>query len=239
MRVLNMDDIHLKFLLDLPVHIDGIGEFKAPQLKSIVELTENHYNTAVSSLLFDKSQVDSDEVEKYSNFQVLMSAVYHDSSFRELFFCGLNLHLDKSPIMHEQGFIYFDELSEETILTEEKIEYLKLLVRVANNIAEPKKEEYKAGNERAKLFMEKLKKTKASLPKKKSPINLHSIISAVGWKTKSFDFINNLNIYQLYDGYQRLGVIDNYHYTMQGIYAGTVDSSKIKLPDINWANVIK
>lgn len=244
-KTLNMDDIRLKFLLNLSVPIEGIGEFKAPLLSEIVNLTENIYNQSLSSILFTKNSLEyNEEMEKHSDFEILLSAVNFDDSFRELFFYGINLHLNKEPVLHESGLIYFDDLSEENILTEEKFNYFKSMVIVANNLQSPKEEEeYKAGNERAAKFMERLKKNKEMVAKAKAkqqpPINLHSLISAVGWKAKSFDFINQLNIYQLYDGYFRLGVLDNYHYTMQGIYSGTVDGSKIKLPEINWANVIK
>jgi hypothetical protein len=139
------------------------------------------------------------------------------------------------------GIVYFGEFSEDSILTEEKFEYIKRLVRIANNVPEKtEEEEYKAGNERARKFLEKIKKQKEEINKlKKQKINLHSIISAVGWKAQSFDFISKLNIYQLYDGFYRLGYIDNYNYTMTGIYTGNIDGSKIKLPDINWANIIE
>jgi hypothetical protein len=229
--------------MGLPIYIEGIGNFHAPYLTEIVDLTEDLYTMSLSTVFFDKSQLQGQfDMEKYSNFQVLCSIIIEDENYRELFFYALGLHLDTPPIFHTEGIIYFDELSEESVLTEEKFEYIKKLVRIANNLSELNKEEeeYKAGNERAKKFMEQLKKQRAETEKLKKPkINLHSIISAVGWKAQSFDFISELNIYQLYDGYHRLGYIDNYNQTMTGIYTGNIDGSKIKLPDIYWANIIK
>lgn len=240
MYQLNDEEIHLKFLLNLSVHIDGIGDFHAPLIKEIVNTTELKYNHSLSALLLDKKNISQENIEQYTNYQVVSSAIYHDSSFRELFFCGLNLHLNKEPIMHEQGFLYFDELSEDSILTEEKFGYMRKLVTIANNISIDEEDEYDPGNELARKFIEKQKKKKANLTKyQKQTVNLRSIISGVGWKAQSFELISKLNIYQLYDGYGRLGVIDNYHYTMSGLYAGTVDSKSIKLPEINWANIIQ
>jgi hypothetical protein len=240
MKILNDNDIHLKFLMGLPVPIEGIGNFHAPYLTEIVDLTEEFYNMSLSAFYFDKSQLGlNQDFDDYSNFEVLLSVVLGDVSFRELFFYGLSLHLDISPSIHPEGIIYFGELSEESMMTEEKFDYIKKLIKIANNLSDPK-EEYTAGNERARKFMEQLKKQRAETEKLKKPkINLHSIISAVGWKSKSFKFISELNIYQLYDGYYRLGYIDNYDNTMTGIYTGNIDGSKIKLPDINWANIIK
>ncbi|AZV43725.1 hypothetical protein BAOM_3116 [Peribacillus asahii] len=242
MKILNENDIHLKFLLGLSIPVDGIGELKSPLLKDIVDLTEESYNMALSSIFFDRKNLDVDpeQVKDLSDFEILSSIIYHDGSFRDVFFDALELHFGKTPRLHEQGFVYFDEASEETVLTDERFGYMKKLIRIANNLAEEEKEEDEiiAGNERARQFMEEQKKRKALLAKLKKPkINLHSIISAVGWKSKSFDFINQLNIYQLYNGYSRFQLFDNYHYTMNGIYAGTIDTSKLKLEDINWANI--
>jgi hypothetical protein len=227
--------------LGLPVNIDGIGNLKAPILTDIVDLTEGIYNMAISSVLFDKKSLEQDGLEEYTNFQILLSIIHQDNSFRELFFYALKLHFDTTPLFHPEGFVYLGELSEESILTEDKFEYIKKLVKIANHIPEKsEEEEYKAGNDRAKKFLERLKKQRAEVEKvKKQKINLHSIISAVGWKSQSFDFISKLNIYQLYEGYNRLRFIDNYNHTMTGIYTGNIDGSKIKLPDIDWANIIK
>lgn len=241
MNILTDDDIQLKYLLGLPVSIDGIGNLKAPLLTDIVSLTEGLYNMSLSSVLFDKKTLEQEGLEEYTNFQIMLSIINQDASFRELFFYALNFHLDATPLLHPEGFIYFGELSDDSVLTEEKFEYIKRLVKIANHIPEKTEEEqYSAGNERAKKFMERLKKQRAEVEKvKKQKINLHSIISAVGWKSQSFDFISKLNIYQLYEGYNRLRFIDNYNHTMTGIYTGNIDGSKIKLPDIDWANIIK
>jgi hypothetical protein len=241
MQIINDNDIRLKFLLGLPVHIDGIGAFHSPSLSEVVDLTEGLYNMSLSAIMFDKKQLtEQDGLEEYSNFQILLSIIDQDSLFREYFFYGLNLHLSATPHILENGLIYFDELSEDSILTEEKFEYIKKLVKIANNVQEQKSQEekYDFADERAKKLYEKIKKNRENvkIPQK---VNLHSIISAVGWKAQSFDFLNNLNIYQLYDGYYRLGYIDAYENTMTGIYTGNIDGSKIKLADINWANIIE
>lgn len=242
MEVLQDNDIHLKFLLGRPIHVEGMGDFYSPLLKDVIDITEDKYNTAISSILFKKSMLNdtNEEIDKLTEFQVLNSIVYHDEYYRSMFFNGLKLHFNNYPRLHESGYIYFDEFSEESILTEDKFNYIKSLVRIANNIQEEKEEEsYVAGNDKARQFMEEQKKRKAMIAKLKKPkMNLHSIISAVGWKTQSFNFINQLNVYQLYDGYYRNQMLDNYNHTMSGIYAGTIDGSKIKTEDINWANIV-
>lgn len=249
MNILKDEEIHLKFLLGQSIYVDGIGELHSPLLKEIVSLTESVYNQSFSALLLSKDSLGMpEETKDRTDFQIISYIIQHDASIRDVFFCGLNLHFNKEPKVYffvdeeteiEHMLVYFDELSAESILTEEKYEYIKRLVRIANNVTEDEKESYDAGNEQARKFIEKLKKKKAKMAEHKKPkINLHSIISAVAWKVQGFDFINQLNIYQLYDGYYRFNLLDDYKFTMGGIYAGTVDASKIKLEDINWANVV-
>jgi hypothetical protein len=144
--------------------------------------------------------------------------------------------LDTVPFLSDEGLVYFDELNEDSVLTEDKFEYMKKLTRIANHIPEP--EPYDAANEAARKLIEKIKKNRQNV-KVPQKMNLHSIISAVGWKSQSFDFISKLNIYQLYEGFNRLRFIDDYEYIRTGISTGTFDGSKIKLSDINWANIIK
>jgi hypothetical protein len=141
-------------------------------------------------------------------------------------------------MIEEKVILHFDDLE----LTEEKWEFIKTVAKIGNFVKESKEEEYVAGNERARKFLEEQKKRKAllaKLKKNKEQINLHSILSAVSWRTTGVKDLLDLTIYQLYDGYFRLGLIDNYHQIFTGIYTGNVDQSKIKLPDVNWANIIK
>ena len=234
MQMLKDDAIHSRFLLGRPVHVEGIGDFHSPSLVDVVELTEDLYNTSLSLLLSDKNTLANNIKQAESN-----------EEFANLFYGllseGFKLHFGKYPNITMSGIIYFDEISENSILTDDKMAYIRKLVRIANNIAEQEKEEeYIPGNDKARQFIEEQKRRKAMVAKLKKPkINLRSIISAVGWKHRAFGIINQLSIYQLYDGYYREQVIDNYKYTMSGIYAGTVDSSKIKLDEINWANINK
>lgn len=240
MNELKKEDIQLKFLLNMPVEIEGIGNLYCPTLKNIVNITEEKYNQSLSAIMFNRSvlQVDKKEIEHLTDFQILSALIYQDEYFRESFFTAMELHFHKRPIINEiNGFLYFKEDDEKSILTEDKMSYVKVLIMEANKLKE-EEEDFNAGNDAAKEFMRKKKEKEARLAKfKKHKTNLHSIISGVGWK-QGFGFLSELNIYQLYDGYARLQIIDSFLHTMNGMYAGTIDGSKIKVEDINWANII-
>jgi hypothetical protein len=239
MNMLNEESIHSKLLLNLPIHIDGIGNFHAPLLTEIIE-DEEYYHMALNIIFFDKKDLEESTDDNLTNFEILLNAIKQDETVRKLFFYGLNLHLDTLPTVMLDGTIYFDKHNYESILTEGKFEYIKKLIKIANFIYEQKVDEYKPGNERAKKFLEKLKKNKKEINKLKKPkINLRSIISSVILKGNMFNSINQLTIYQLYDCFYRLKTIDQYNFTMLGVYTGNVDVSKIKLPDIDWANIVE
>lgn len=235
------DDIRLKLLANVPIEVNGIGHLQLPSLRQVISMNESLHNTYISYLLFSKDSLSeqSEEMNDHSDYEILISFLYHESSFRELFFNVLEIIFGEQP-NYEEGIVYFGEFSEESVLTEEKWEFIKKIVKIGNFIEDKKEEEeYDAGNEYAKRFIEKLKRKKASEYKPPPKQNLHSMISAIGWKTVGIDKVLDLTMYQLYDAFMRLENIDNYHYTLTGIYTGNIDSKGIKLSDINWANIIK
>jgi len=235
------DDIHLKLLANVPIEINGIGHIQLPSLRQIISINESLHSAYLSYLLFSKDSLNetSEEMDRHSDYEILISFLYHQDSFRDFFLNALEMVFGEKP-SYEDGIVYFGEPSEDSVLSEEKWDLIKKVVKIGNFIEEKKdEEEIIPGNERARKFMEKLKKKKEQAPKIKPKQNLHSMISAIGWKTIGIEDVLNLTIYQLYDAFMRLESMDNYHYTLTGIYTGNIDSKGIKLSDINWANIIK
>lgn len=105
-------------------------------------------------------------------------------------------------------------------------------------ISTPKeeKEEFNPANEQARKLMERIRKNRAKAPKPKSDVDLTSIISAVAWKSNSLtiESVWKLTMYQLYDAFYRLEIIDNYDKTLSAMYAGTIDAKTAKLDKQLW-----
>lgn len=241
METLKDEDIQLRFLAAQSVYVPTIGYFHAPTLNEIISLTDEEYSKELGYLLLDNNQLDSENYIEINNYELMLVFLQNDIDFRNTYLNGLRLHFDEEPLYDtESGLIYFNELNEDGIYTEERFNYVRNLVRIANHIAEAEKEEdVDYASEKGRILAEKQRKLRARLSKLKKPkSNLHSVISAVGAKSNSFSFIEELNIYQLYDRHSRLRILDNYHYTMQGIYAGTIDGKDMKMDDIDWANII-
>ena len=231
------NDLNLKLLAGMSIFIENLGILTPLKLRDIIALGELNYNELLSVLLIDKSNIDGLNNQDINNLELLMVYSYQNQDFREKTLKALKLFLNKGFFMNNEGFFYCDDL----IINNDSFNYFQYVLKCANHIEIKKKEdEIIPGNERARKFMEKLKLSKQNI-KKPEIINLHSIISGVAWKSNNTNIINifDLTIYQLYDAYHRLENIDNYHYTLSGLYAGTVDGKNINLSNITWSKILK
>jgi len=231
------NDLNLKLLAGMSIFIENLGILTPLKLRDIIALGELNYNELLSVLLIDKSNIDGLNNQDINNLELLMVYSYQNQDFREKTLKALKLFLNKEFFMNNEGFFYCDDL----IINNDSFNYFQYVLKCANHIEIKKKEdEIIPGNERARKFMEKLKLSKQNI-KKPEIINLHSIISGVAWKSNNTNIINifDLTIYQLYDAYHRLENIDNYHYTLSGLYAGTVDGKNINLSNITWSKILK
>lgn len=222
------NDIQLKLLANVPIDIDGMVNFQLPTIREIIMMGEEQYNYYMSALLFSKDSLSdsNDEVlGKMNDYEIFSSLIAYEESFQYSAMSAFSIFTDQEPKLFENGAVYFGELSEDSFLDESKWKQMQKIIRLGNYIPEKKKEEeYKAGNNKAKELIDKIMRKKKELNNgnKDEKINLHSIISAVSWRTSGINDILNLTIYQLYDAYHRLNTVDNYHYTFTGIYSGSI-----------------
>jgi hypothetical protein len=244
---MNLKDLELKLLAGLPIEIQDVGSLYIPTLKEIISLGESRYNHLVSALLFDKKDQQNLKDLNGTNFEFLLfyCHYYPNEELSRDFIESLELHFkDKVSISEEDGFFYLGDYQERRLIDEDNFEFIRDVVRKANHIRSPEEEEeegYNPANETAAQFIKELEEKKKKRPKPKETINLHSIISGLAWKPNGINLkeIFDLTIYQIYNGFAATENIDNYHYTMSGIYAGTVDGKKIKPETIHWARVLK
>lgn len=73
-----------------------------------------------------------------------------------------------------------------------------------------------------------------------STSNFAAVMSGVINKGKVYNYstIAELTMYQLYDSFYRLNLIDSTDDIRRIRYSGNVDTTKIKLPDSHWADII-
>ena len=131
-----------------------------------------------------------------------------------------NLQNDSVVLYSPKNDIVIDELVNNNI-----VKY----IRKINNL---KRENRKPGNEEAKEFRIKLerKKQKRNAKKPYDPYLEKMVIALVNRPEFKYNYeqTNALTIYQFNKSFEQINTSINFENTMIGIYAGTVDTSKIK-----------
>lgn len=239
--MINEDDLSLKLLAGIPIIIEDLGEIYFPKLREIIIFGEQKYNQLLSCLLVTKDLFEQLKNEDLTSLEIAMIYCYQDKQFKEIFLKAFSMFFQKELLVDTKGFFYFKEGENKIHILPEQFNDIQFILKKANNIQIKTEPEYNPGNERAAKFIQKMLKTKKNKPVPKNKTDLHSIISGLAWKANNVNIFNifDLTIYQLYDAFYRLENIDNYHYTLSGIYAGTVDGKKIDIKNINWFNKIK
>lgn len=246
----------LKLLAGLPIKIKNVGNIYPLTLREIAEIGVKKYNSYLNLLCFELEDLKSigldDTINKLKNistFDIIAMNCCYNEKFKNIAIEALSLFFKEEVnfINYKKGhvnlaFFYLGDVKDNRIIHKENFEDIKSVIRQQNLIQsnKDKKEEYNFANEAAKKMYEKIQKSRQKAPKPKSNIDLHSIISSVAWKCGvGINEIWNLTIYQLYDAYYRLNVIDNYDNITSGVYAGTIDGKKIDLRKHHWSNIIK
>lgn len=235
---MNKDDIQYNLLGNLPIYIDDLGYIKIPCVKEIFSIGMSVYNTYLSTLLIDKSLFEDEQLsDQITNFDLFMSNCFHDEMYKIVAFKALYLFFGQEPSLH---------LEDDTLkvlvgngeINGSNFALIQDVITLGNNVKMSKEPEFKAANKHAQKLIDMIKKNRVKEPPKKEKMNLHSIISGLVWKEngQSLDSILNMNIYQIYNGFNTTNSIENYHHTVSALYAGTIDGKKIKMSDIHWAN---
>ncbi|MFI2856798.1 hypothetical protein ACH6EH_06630 [Paenibacillus sp. JSM ZJ436] len=234
------EDIELKLKAGLPIPIDNAGLMRIPTFRVIADIGLSIYNLYLAYLLIDKNSLDKQMNKNMTNFDLFFANCYHSEEFKHIAFNGLQLFFNHEPSLEINGEDYFINLEGQGFLNRENFMDFQEILMISNNVKVSNEPEYKPGNSKAQEMINMIMKNRKKQPKLKEKMNLQSIVSALAWKENGLTIFSvfDLNIYQIYDGFHTTNNIDNYKHTIQGLYAGTIDSKNIKLADIHWANKI-
>ncbi|RYI30610.1 hypothetical protein EVU96_09345 [Bacillus infantis] len=241
-------DVEFSLIVGVPVKLNDVCSIHIPTLKEIAEIGFINYQTHIYYLLLPRSEfmkmvtVDEnhlDEFNKMSDFEIYSTVCIGYPQLTDVVLQALE-YFTKCKVSFSDGIFLISTETSSFPLSEEQFVFIQDIIRIANGIEKDTEEEdFNPANEMAKKFMDMIKKNKKKQPKKKEKINLISVISSLRWKSCESENIFNMTVYQLYDGFSRLKAIDDYHYTLTGLYSGTVDHKKTNPSDIHWANIIK
>jgi hypothetical protein len=174
------------------------------------------------------------EIADLKPFDVIYNFCIYDNNYSEKILNIFKLFLKQDVYIDKINGVFYTR--DKNIIDRNVFDEIIKVLKVQNHIQKSKEEEYNPANSKAKEFIEKIKKIKKNAPKSKDNIDLHSIISGVTWKSgKNIGEIWGLTIYQLFDAYRRLDIVDNYSNIMYGIYSGSIDLKKINQKEIFWS----
>lgn len=242
--MIDLEEVKLKFLANRPIWLDGAGYMYPTSIQQMIDIGINTYNALLSCLLIDKSAFKSDtQEEDFVNSDIFFFNCYRSEDFQQQVIKILQVLFRKEcRFFTTEQDIGISIGENEGILGHTNFDDLQAILRIGNHIKDPVSEpEYKPGNSKAQEMINMIMKNKKKQPKPTPKMDLHSILSGLAWKSNGFNLNNifDLNIYQVYNGLATTENIDNYNFTVSGIYAGTIDSKKVKMADLHWANKIK
>lgn len=217
----------IDILPNLSIRIPTVGE--------ILE-DEQHYYSLISSLTatpfqymvqLDDLGLDFTTITDYQLFMMLfpsfaqgdMHILFGELDFSDIIICQ-NPKNDAPILYSKKNDIIIDEF-----IYSQLAEY----IRKINNL---EKENRKPGNEEAKKFRIKLerKKQKRNANKPYEPYLEKLVVALVNRPEFKYNYeqTDNLTIYQFNKSFEQIKTSINFDSTMIGVYAGTVDTSKIK-----------
>lgn len=211
----------------LSVRIPSVGE---------VLDDEEHYYSLISSLTatpfqymvqLDDMGVDFTTITDYQLFLMLfpsfaqtdISILFGDIDLSDITI-KKNPQNDTSILYSQKNDVVIDEFIYSEIVT---------AIRKINGL---KRENRKPGNDEAKEFRIKLerKKQKRNANKPYEPYLEKMVVALVNRPEFKYNYeqVDNLSIYQFNRSFEQIKMSIDFDNTMIGVYAGTVDTSKIK-----------
>lgn len=236
----------LKLLASIPIDI-GICKVHPLKIKpDIVLIGEKKYNEYLSILLFDISDlenIDNLKDVKISPYDITMLNSITNEDFKNKVIEALSLFIKEEVRFYydkEYTFFYIGNFEDNRIITQNIYEKIKSVLRQQNCIPE-EKDKLKPANKTAEDFIQQMEDIKSKYKKytkqDDNKITLYDLVSAVVWKgNKSYDEVFGYSIFQLYEALDRINIVDNYTFVMNGIYSGNIDTSKMEkeLKELNW-----
>lgn len=239
-----MDDIQL--LSGLPYNY-GLFYIYPPKLKDLAILGEHQYKTYLSFVTFDKSDIPAsktsnipqEELDAIDSFDIICVNCNSSEDYKDKFEEALQYFLKEEVHFISDGIsglFYIGEKTDERFITRNNFKEIKSIISKMCCLGENKEEEDIMADlniedpveyERIKQIRLRLKKAKArqSAEEKSnvnSDISLSDLISALCGISPNLNILHvwDLSIYQFYNQFQRVKLVDDYRIQFQSAMAG-------------------
>lgn len=247
-------DTRIKLLANLPIEIPGAGLAHSFTIKDICEIGYEKYSEIMNIFMYDVKQIKEFENEDINIFDIIVNI--DGNELRETFeyackkifkinHCTLSTHYQ---CLFIEGILSVENggIEKTKNINRHNFNNLKDFILISNGLSSFIETQSNPKDENAKRISEKIAKSKKVVDRLKSSeskinnIDISDIISAVTTRSHNINKTNflDLSIYQLYDEYNRLNMIDNYEKTFQIMIHGA-SSKESKLELKHWSSKIE
>lgn len=214
-------------------------KIKQPTIGQIADYGEKEYFSMISSFIMtpfdviaqlDKIGIDFTTITSYQLFCLTVNGLKKEST--SILFGDVDF--SKYKVSEDNGNIVLKY--ENSIISEPVYNLLSNRIRKMHNLSDPKYQ--RVGNELTKQKMieyayDDLRATSRKKYKSRLLSLVSSLVNHPDFKYGYFE-IWNMPIFAFYDSIKRINVIENTRNLYQGVYAGTVDASKINKKEFDW-----
>jgi hypothetical protein len=223
-------DNKLKLMSGEPFFLERIGNIRPLTLREIARIGYQKYIEHLNLFLISKKNFIKeefiDEIDiNFFNIMIAFSDEDFDNYIKKSIktFFGIDTEVVKENLM-----IIAKDPEIDFCISSDNFDDIRQVIKWQNGLDDEKvlDDEVKYKNERAKQILDKLKKSQAEIQKQKkkekNDLDFADIISAIASKSFSLNKLNvfDLTVYQMYDEFKRLDLIDNYHLATQAMMQG-------------------
>lgn len=215
-----------------------------PTVDEIFDFGDQKYYSTVQTLVatpfdlmveLDDIGIDYESITDYQLFVLMMESIAINEDDTTIFFGNLNLKNFQEAVNPKNGEKVLWDKNNDIVIDQ------MIALEICNAIRKIHFWEApvgRAGNAEAKRYLiERKRKTKQRLAKKPYKSFLESmIISLVNTEEFPYNYetVMELSVYKLNASWRQIQKKKHWEQTMNGVYFGTVDTTKINLEKINW-----
>lgn len=248
---MNLIDLKLKTLAGLPIYLPDLDINIIPlTIKEMLNVGWNQIHTQLAFLTIDQetlghffnvSVIEAEILEtmkSLSSLELIFLIINFDNSFLEYFLSSLQFFLRQEIIFDENNSAIRINNKE---LTTEIYKDISMVLQIQYCLKTVKEVEEKPSSPRAAELLKKKKELAKKVAAAKSKdsdsldITFFEILSALAARGNGLNIqkVFDLTLFQVYDQFNRISIIDNYKNTLQG---AMWSSEKVEIE--HWAKKI-
>lgn len=201
------------------IYVNGIGTFKQMSLDVIFEDLDIYYSylnfIVVSIEDYLKSIKQEELISGFKQHGLTMLDICTNNEEEKQWLIDALSYFFVGEVYFDSGFI-LKSPDQECLITRDNFPIIKNVIKEINGLKVDSKEEETYSNDKAREIAEKLKKAKEEISKNSKDgesTKLDCITSSVSARHPSLNLLNiwDLTVYQLYDQYNRLTLVDSFN----------------------------